>query len=118
MADPDRNSGRNSRPRRQDRDNGENGDSRQALDEAVGRQARRKLRARRRGDRSAWFGLGMFGLVGWSVALPTLIGTAIGLWLDERYTGEVSWTLTFLIIGVAVGCLNAWFWVRQESNRE
>jgi len=119
VADPGgnsgRNSGRNSRARPEDRDPG---DDRRALDEEVGRQARRKLRARRRESRSAWFGLGMFGLVGWSVALPTLIGTAIGLWLDERYPGDVSWTLTFLIIGVAVGCLNAWFWVRQESNRE
>ncbi len=115
MADPDRDPRRKPRSRSEGRDNG---DERQALDEEVGRQARRKLRARRRESRSAWFGLGMFGLVGWSVALPALIGTAVGLWLDERYPGEVSWTLTFLIIGVAVGCMNAWFWVRQESNRE
>jgi len=115
VADPDRDPRRKPRSRSEGRDNG---DERQALDEEVGRQARRKLRARRRESRSAWFGLGMFGLVGWSVALPALIGTAVGLWLDERYPGEVSWTLTFLIIGVAVGCMNAWFWVRQESNRE
>lgn len=88
------------------------------LREKIGRSARRKIRARKREDRSAWFGLGMFGLVGWSVALPTLIGAALGLWLDERFPGETSWTLTFLLIGVALGCLNAWFWVRQESGRE
>ena len=28
-----------------------------------------------------WFGLGMMRLVGWSVAVPTLLGAAIGLWL-------------------------------------
>ncbi len=60
----------------------------------------------------------MFGLVGWSVAIPTLIGIAVGVWLDRRWPGQVSWTLTFLIIGVALGCLNAWYWVKQESGRD
>lgn len=82
----------------------------------IGRDAERKLRARRERRRAAWFGLGMFGLVGWSVAIPTLLGIALGLWLDSRWPGQASWTLTFLIIGVAVGCLNAWYWVKQESR--
>lgn len=89
-----------------------------SLEDKIGREARRKARARSRQARSAWFGLGMFGLIGWSVALPTLAGVAIGLWLDERFPGETSWTLTLLIVGVGLGCLNAWFWVRQESNRD
>ncbi len=90
----------------------------QPLSETVGRRARRKLRARQQSGPTAWFGLGMFGLVGWSVAVPTLIGIALGLWLDARWPGRPSWTLTFLIIGVALGCLNAWYWVKQESRRE
>jgi ATP synthase protein I len=84
----------------------------------VGRSAKRKLRARQRSDRTAWFGLGMFGLVGWSVAIPTLLGIALGLWLDARWPGRHSWTLTFLLIGVALGCLNAWYWIKQESRRD
>lgn len=88
------------------------------LEEAAGRRAARKLRARRRGRPAAWFGLGMFGLVGWSVAVPTLVGIAFGMWLDGRTEGEVSWTLTFLFIGLAVGCLHAWYWLKQESGRD
>jgi ATP synthase protein I len=76
----------------------------------------RKLEARRRGERSAWFGLGMFGLVGWSVALPSLVGVAIGLWIDTRWPSRFSWTLMMLFAGVAVGCLNAWWWVQRESR--
>ena len=86
--------------------------------EQVGHRAERKLRARKEQERSAWFGLGMFGLVGWSVAIPTLIGIAVGVWLDRRWPSQVSWTLTFLIIGMAVGCLNAWYWIKQESGRD
>ena len=87
-----------------------------SLGKTVGRKAQRKLEARKRGERDAWFWLGMFGLVGWSVAIPTIAGIALGLWLDDRFPGETSWTLTFLIIGVALGCLNAWYWIKQESG--
>lgn len=91
---------------------------RERLGETVGQRAERKLRAREESRRTAWFGLGTFGLVGWSVAIPTLLGTALGVWLDRRWPGQVSWTLTFLIIGVALGCLNAWYWINEESNRD
>ena len=86
--------------------------------EDVGRKEKRKLKARREGDQSVWFGLGMFGLVGWSVAIPTLIGVAAGIWIDKTWTGPRSWTLMGLLIGVIVGCLNAWYWVKRESGRE
>jgi ATP synthase protein I len=85
----------------------------------VDKKAARKIRARREGDRSIWSWLGMMGLVGWSVALPALAGVALGLWLDKRVGGEtVSWTLTFLVLGVALGCLQAWYWVQKESRDE
>lgn len=85
---------------------------------AVRSKERRKLRARKEGDRSVWFGLGMFGLVGWSVAVPTLAGIAIGIWVDRTWPGPRSWTLMFLVIGVIVGCVNAWYWVKRESRHD
>lgn len=84
--------------------------------EEIGRKAERKLKARGEKDRGVWFGLGMFGLVGWSIAVPTVLGIALGLWLDARLDDRVSWTLTLLFVGVALGCLNAWFWVKRESR--
>lgn len=88
------------------------------LESAVKRKAERKLRARRSQQRTAWFWLGMFGLVGWSIAIPTLIGVALGIWIDRRWPGTVSWTLSLLLVGVAIGCLNAWYWIKQESHRD
>jgi ATP synthase protein I len=75
-------------------------------------------RARRAGRWSVWFGLGMFGLVGWAVAIPALLGVALGVWLDGRVPGRRSWTLTLLLVGLALGCVNAWYWVKRESGRE
>ncbi len=50
----------------------------------IGRRAERKLRARKEKHHTGWFGLSIFGLVGWSVAVPALMGIALGLWLDRR----------------------------------
>lgn len=79
----------------------------------VEKKALRKLKAREN-PVEVWFGLGMMGLVGWSVIVPTLIGTAIGAWLDKHYPGEHSWTLSLLVAGLCVGCLNAWLWVSKQ----
>ncbi len=90
---------------------------RDRMSEQVERKARRRLEARRQRDYGVWFGLGMFGLVGWSIAIPTLLGILVGIGLDRRGEGGISWTITFLFVGVAIGCLNAWYWVKRESRK-
>jgi len=82
----------------------------------VGAKATRKLKARRNSTRGVWFGLGMMGLIGWSVVVPTLLGAALGRWLDRRHPGAYSWTLALLVAGLAIGCLNAWHWVTKEDK--
>ena len=85
----------------------------------IARKAERKLHAAENGERrEVWFGLGMFGLVGWAVAVPTLLGVAVGAWLDRVAPGEFSWTLALLLGGVALGCINAWWWVSKESQND
>ena len=51
----------------------------------VGEKANRKLKALGENKRSVWFGLGMFGIIGWTVAVPTLLGAALGIWMDKKY---------------------------------
>ncbi len=87
-----------------------------SLDRAVGAQATRKLKAQREPSPGVWFGLGMMGLVGWSVVVPTLLGAALGLWLDKNHPGRLSWTLALLVAGLVIGCLNAWHWVTKENQ--
>jgi ATP synthase protein I len=87
-----------------------------SLARQVGTKAERKLKAQRNVNRTVWLGLGMMGLIGWSVAIPTLLGAVLGLWLDKQYPVSFSWTLTMLIIGLFVGCLNAWHWIAREHK--
>jgi ATP synthase protein I len=84
--------------------------------EEVGAKAARKLKARRHAAEGVWFGLGMMGLIGWSVTVPTLLGAALGLWLDRQHSGTYSWTLALLVAGLAIGCLNAWHWVAKQDQ--
>lgn len=99
-----------------DRHGGADPEHREAFERELERKATHKLRARSEGDRGMWFGLGMMGVVGWSVAVPTVLGIAAGIWLDARMEagGDISWTLTGLVVGVVLGCLNAWFWISRE----
>ena len=87
------------------------------LGKEVGVKEARKIRARKKGKHNALYGLGLFGLVGWSVVMPTLLGAGLGHWLDKRYASEPSWTLNLLIIGLVIGCLNAWFWIEKENKQ-
>ena len=87
-----------------------------SLSQQVGAKAVRKLKAQRNATPGVWFGLGMMGIIGWSVAIPTLLGTALGLWLDQRYPGDRSWTLALLVAGLTIGCFNAWHWVAREDK--
>ena len=85
------------------------------LSEQVAKKEQRKIKDRSNQDRSIWFGLGMFGLVGWSIAIPTLIGIAIGVWIDRTWQHDYSCTLMSLFVGVVIGCSIAWYWVKRES---
>lgn len=82
----------------------------------VGQRTQRKLRARGQQGRGVWFGLGMYGLVGWSVAAPTVLGVALGIWLDSRISSRFSWTLLLLFAGLVIGCWTAWYWVSREQQ--
>jgi ATP synthase protein I len=92
------------------------GRRRRSISEQVGAKERRRLRAKRGRERSVFFGLGAFGMIGWSVAVPALLGVALGVWLDARFPGRLSWTLMLLLGGLMAGCLNAWYWVSKEQR--
>ena len=91
-------------------------DDEPTLADRIGKKAKRKLKARSKESSSVWFGLGMMGLIGWSVTVPTLLGAGLGIWLDERDPSGRSWTLALLTLGLVIGCLNAWHWLSKEGK--
>jgi len=85
--------------------------------EQISKKEKRKLKAQRVSSGSVWAGLGMFGMVGWSVVIPTLLGAALGIWLDKTYPESFSFTLSFLMMGLITGCIIAWYWVDKEDKK-
>lgn len=84
--------------------------------EQIAEKEKRKLKALHENKQSVWSGLGMFGMVGWSVSVPALLGAALGIWLDKKYPETFSWTLTLLIAGLCGGCAIAWNWIAKENK--
>ena len=41
----------------------------------------------------------MMGLIGWSVVVPTLLGAAMGVWLDSHHPGAHQWSLALMMAG-------------------
>lgn len=83
----------------------------------IGAKESRRIKGKAQSQDTVLFGLGMFGVVGWSVAIPTLMGTALGYWIDASWPSRFSWTLMLLILGMALGCLNAWYWVKKAREK-
>ena len=89
------------------------------LEEQVQKKAARRRWARAQNKRSVLFGFGLFGLIGWAVAIPTVLGIAVGIWLDRYWpAGRISWTISLLFVGIILGCINAWRWVNRERRLE
>ena len=85
--------------------------------DGVESREKRKIRTRDKGGNEVWFGLGMFGVVGWSVAIPTILGAFAGVWIDLKWQGGYSWSLMLIIMGLIVGYFNAWFWINRQRKR-
>ena len=88
-------------------------DKKDFRDEAIKKEAR-KLKARRNKELNAWWGFSLFGLVGWSVVVPALIGVFVGGMLEHHYTGSHSWTVALLLTGICVGSVLALFLLARE----
>lgn len=92
--------------------------AREQLRQKIRAEEDRKIRASRTADRSVWFGLGMFGLVGWSITIPAVAGIALGAWLDANWPSRISWKITLLFVGVVLGCASAWRWMHRETSED
>lgn len=88
------------------------------LADDIGRRADRMKSVRDNPAPSPLRGFSTFGMIGWSIAVPTVGGAFLGLWLDRIAPQDFSWTLALIVGGVAVGSAIAWAWVAKEGSGE
>ena len=91
-------------------------DSRSAqkkLEEHVAKQARRMKQAER--ERRTLLGQSVYlGTLGLMFVLPVVAGAYLGQWLDSLSEGyEVHWTVSMIVLGVVLGGINVYFFIRE-----
>ena len=84
----------------------------------IGQRAHRLKKARDDPGPSPLRGFGTFGMIGWSITVPTVGGAFLGLWLDRVAPQDFSWTIALLLGGVVLGGFIAWGWVNKEGDGE
>lgn len=80
----------------------------------IRRRAERMKRARSAPGASPLRGLGAFGMIGWSIAVPTVGGAFLGLWLNRVAPQDFSWPIALILGGAVIGGMIAWSWVGKE----
>ena len=71
-----------------------------------------------RGKGIFWQSVAALGVVGWMIALPAVAGTFLGKYLDRRFgeTGSISWTITLMLLGLALGVYSVWRFLFYEKH--
>lgn len=87
--------------------------NRQELRKQVERQAQRMRKAER--ERRTLVGQTVYiGTLGLMFVLPVVGGAYLGYWLDSLAAGySVRWTVSLLLLGVVVGALNVYLFIRE-----
>lgn len=83
---------------------------------AIRRRAKRMEESRNAPKYSPLSGLGVFGVIGWSVAIPTVAGAFLGMWLNRVAPQDFSWPIALILGGVVVGALVAWSWIDKNQG--
>ncbi|WP_062643100.1 AtpZ/AtpI family protein [Caballeronia arationis] len=62
--------------------------------------------------------LGQIGILGWTIVVPTLLGLALGHWLDRQFGTGVFFSAPLLMVGSGVGLWSAWKWMHRQTRRK
>ena len=83
------------------------------LRKQVERQAQRMQRAER--EQPTLIGQTIYiGTLGLLMILPVVGGAYLGQWLDSMASGySIRWTVSLILVGVAVGILNVYLFIRD-----
>ncbi|MFD1008436.1 AtpZ/AtpI family protein [Oceanisphaera ostreae] len=86
--------------------------------EAMRRSAQRTQQARSTKSVSPLHGFSTFGIIGWSIAVPTVGGAFLGVWLDKIAPQSFSWPMALILGGIMIGGIIAWNWINKEDSKQ
>jgi ATP synthase protein I len=80
----------------------------------IEKSAKELMKARK--EKTFWHYASVIGVGGWLFVIPIVAGAYLGRYLDKKI-GGISWTITFIIIGIAVGIYNFWYFYLRKNRR-
>jgi len=84
------------------------------LAEAARRSQDREAQARRDPEPSLARRLGQIGVLGWTIVGPTILGVALGGWLDRRLETHITMTAALTFLGAGLGFWLALRWMQAQ----
>lgn len=91
-----------------------NHDGRNEMHDAIERRQQRLETWKKTGERPLWKNLSMIGALGWLIVIPTLLGVAVGRWLDAYFDTRVTFSGALTFVGACVGFYLAWKRMNEE----
>jgi len=68
-------------------------------------------------DRSYVYRAALLTVYGWQMAIPVVIGTLLGIFLDKHFPNSpISWTLNLILLGFGIGLYNANHWITKTAG--
>ncbi len=83
---------------------------------AAQQAAERAARGRAEPEPSLGTRLGQIGILGWAIVVPTLLGLALGHWLDRTFGTRLFFSAPLLMVGAALGFWSAWKWMHRQQG--
>jgi ATP synthase protein I len=86
-------------------------------EDPLARAVRRQADRRRKAEKESGTLLGQtvyLGTLGLMFVLPVVGGAYLGVWLDDLFAGySVRWTISLILLGVFVGGVNVYLFIRE-----
>lgn len=82
--------------------------------EDIEKSAKELIKARK--EKTFWHYASVIGVGGWLFVIPVVAGAYLGRYLDKKI-GGISSTITFILIGMAVGIYNFWYFYLRKNRQ-
>jgi ATP synthase protein I len=82
----------------------------------IEKSAKELMKAREE-KRSFWHYASLVGAGGWLFVIPVVGGAYLGRYLDKRMGSGILWTAALIVIGIAIGIYNIWYFLIRKSQQ-
>jgi ATP synthase protein I len=81
------------------------------------KKSAKELTEARKEKRSFWNYASIVGAGGWLFVIPVVGGAYLGRYLDKRVGSGILWTAALIVIGIAIGIYNIWYFLIRKSQQ-